>query len=175
MKHALACLLLAACLTALCAGCSFSPQGTPPTEPVDVTAMPDPTTPAPTPSPTPEPTPTPTPSPTPSPTPEPTAYQSAAYPLTPKSLRTYEGGRYPEETPLNEDPEKFYAVVDLTNQVVFIYEKDAAGEYTVLVREMICSSGIEEGSPSPRGTFQMGEDYKRFAFFVNFGCYAQYI
>ena len=174
MKHALACLLLAACLTALCAGCSFSPQGTPPTEPVDVTAMPDPTTPAPTPSPTPEPTPTPTPSPTPSPTPEPTAYQSAAYPLTPKSLRTYEGGRYPEETPLNEDPEKFYAVVDLTNQVVFIYEKDAAGEYTVLVREMICSSGIEEGSPSPRGTFQMGEDYKRFAFFVNFGCYAQY-
>ena len=42
MKHALACLLLAACLTALCAGCSFSPQGTPPTEPVDVTAMPDP-------------------------------------------------------------------------------------------------------------------------------------
>ena len=174
MKLAFARLLLPVCLAVLCAGCSLGPQGTPPPNPVDVTAMPDPTTPAPTPSPTPEPTPTPTPSPTPSPTPEPTAYQSAAYPLTPKSLRTYEGGRYPEETPLNEDPEKFYAVVDLTNQVVFIYEKDAAGEYTVLVRAMICSSGIEEGSPSPRGTFQMGEDYKRFAFFVNFGCYAQY-
>lgn len=39
---------------------------------------------------------------------------------------------------------------------------------------MICSSGIEETNRSPRGTFTMGDDYKRFAFFVRFNCYAQY-
>ena len=92
----------------------------------------------------------------------------------PKSLRTHEGGRYPEEEKLNGDPELFRAVVDLTNQAVFIYTKDEFGEYTKLVREMICSSGIEESSRSPRGTFTMQQDYKRFAFFVNFNCYAQY-
>ncbi len=135
-----------------------------------------PTESVPTPSPTPEPTPTPTPepTPTPSPTPEPTAYQSEEYPLAAKSLRTHEGGRYDEEEKLNNDPTLFRAVVDLTNQVVCVYKADENGEYTVLVREMICSSGIEETNRSPRGTFTMGEDYKRFAFFVNFNCYAQY-
>lgn len=177
MKHAFVRVFVPVCLTAaLCAGCTLSPQSTPAPAPVDVTPVPAAATPALTPSPTPEPTPSPTPVPTPSPTPtpEPTAYQSAEYPLTPKSLRTREGGRYPEEERLNEDPEKFRAVVDLTNQAVCVYEKDEAGEYTVLVREMICSSGIEETNRSPCGTFQMGEDYKRFAFFVNFNCYAQY-
>lgn len=140
---------------------------------IDVTLAP---TPEPTPKPTPEPTPAPTQETTsePTPTPEPTAYQSADYPLAPKSLRTREGGRYPEEDMLNSDPEKFMAVVDIVNQVVTVYEKDASGEYSVLVREMICSSGIEETDRSPRGTFTMGEDRKRFAYFVSFECYAQY-
>ena len=179
MKRSLACLVAPACLAAaLCAGCAFGPQATPAHPPVDVTLVPETAAPVPTPSPTPvpSPTPAPTPEPTPSPTPtpEPTPYKSADYPLPPKSLRTREGGRYPEEARLNENPDHFYTVVDLTNQAVFVYEKDSAGEYTVLVREMICSSGIEDGHRSPRGTFKMGEDYKRFAFFVHFDCYAQY-
>lgn len=135
-----------------------------------------------TPEPTPEVTPVvapvmtiaPTPTATPEPTPEPTAYRSAAYPLPPKSLRTREGGRYPEEEKLNGDPDQFKAVVDLVNQAVMIYERDAQGEYSVLVREMICSSGIEATNRSPRGTFKMGEDKKRFAYFTSFYCYAQY-
>lgn len=126
---------------------------------VPETAAPVPT-PSPTPVPSPTPAPTPEPTPSPTPTPEPTPYKSADYPLPPKSLRTREGGRYPEEARLNENPDHFYTVVDLTNQAVFVYEKDSAGEYTVLVREMICSSGIEDGHRSPRGTFKMGEDYK---------------
>ena len=120
------------------------------------------------------PTPVPTPTPTPEPTPEPTAYRSEDYPLAAKSLRTHEGGRYAEEAKLNDDPALFKAVVDLTNQAVFVYTADENGEYTTLVREMICSSGIEETNRSPRGTFTMGDDYKRFAFFVRFNCYAQY-
>ena len=75
---------------------------------------------------------------------------------------------------MNDDPSLFKAVVDLTNQAVFVYTADENGEYTTLVREMICSSGIEETNRSPRGTFTMGDDYKRFAFFVRFNCYAQY-
>ncbi len=165
---------------ALSAGCVISAGTDRGAEPavssaagIEVTLAPTPSL-VPTIAPTPSPSPTPDPTPSPSPTPEPTAYQSADYPLTPKSLRTKEGGRYPEEEKLNDDPEKFRAVVDITNQAVFVYEKDIFGEYSVLVREMICSSGIEETDRSPRGTFTMGTDYKRFAYFVNFGCYAQY-
>lgn len=169
-------------IAALAAGCMMS-AGTAPGLSAGASAAPEivvtlsPTV-APTPSPSPTatlaPTPSPSPTPTPSPTPVPTAYRSADYPLTPKSLRTKEGGRYPEEEKLNSDPGKFRAVVDLTNQAVFVYEQDIFGEYSVLVREMICSSGIEETDRSPRGTFTMDTDYKRFAYFVSFGCYAQY-
>lgn len=163
------------CLGGLLAGCGATvpafQSGETPTL-VDVTPVAT-VTPLVTPLPTPAAvTPLPTPEPTPEPTP--TAYQSEAYPLSPKSLRPKEGGRYPEEPRLNDDPDKFLTVVDLINQAVFVYEKDALGEYTALVREMICSSGIEETDRSPRGTFSMGEDYKRFAYFVSFDCYAQY-
>lgn len=146
-----------------------------PTETVEIQPpTPASATPLPTVEPTAEPTPEPTPAPTPEPTPEPTAYCSEDYPLAAKSLRTREGGRYAEEKKLNDDPSLFRAVVDLTNQAVFVYTADENGEYTVLVREMICSSGIEKTNRSPRGTFTMGDDYKRFAFFVHFNCYAQY-
>ena len=101
-------------------------------------------------------------------------YQDPNYPLTPKSLRPEGSTRFPEEKRLNHDPKLFWAEVDLVNQVVKIYKQDAEGEYTVLVREMICSSGVEPTNRSPRGTFKMGKDYKRFAHFVNFGCYGQY-
>ncbi len=110
----------------------------------------------------------------PMPTPEPTPYKSEKYPLSLPSLRRKGESMYDEEKKLNSDPEKFKVVVDITNQAVFIYEKDEDGEYNNLVREMICSSGMEKTNESPRGTFKMGTDYKRFGRFVNFGCYGQY-
>lgn len=100
-------------------------------------------------------------------------YQSAKYPLPAKSLRKQGHTRYPEEKKLNTDPEKFKAVVDITNQVVKIYERDASGRYCVLVREMICSTG-KEGFTTQAGVFQMADDYKRFAHFIHYGCYGQY-
>ncbi len=120
------------------------------------------------------------PTPEPTCTPEATAvpelatpYISSEYPLAPKSRRTVANGMYPEEARLNYDPDKFRCVVDLTNQCVFIYEKDAAGNYTVLVREMIASCGTAQ-NPTPVGVFKMQNDYKRFGYFVRFYCYAQY-
>ncbi len=167
-------MLFASCMEN--AGTPHAPSAEP-TAIVEITVAPTPQA-IPSPAPAEAPTPTlpltPEPTPESTPTPEPTAYRSADYPLTPKSLRTHEGGRYPEEEKLNDDPEKFIAIVDLTNQVVLIYEKDASGNHSALVREMICSSGIEETDRSPRGTFTMGEDKKRFAYFTGFDCYAQY-
>lgn len=82
------------------------------------------------------------------------------YPLAAKSLRTHEGGRYAEEAKLNDDPALFKAVVDLTNQAVFVYTADETHEYTTLVREMICSSGIEETSRSRAERLQWAMNYK---------------
>ncbi len=113
-------------------------------------------------------------SPTPADEPAPEGpYKSDKYPVTESSRRTQAGGMYPEEQRLNYDANKFKCIIDLTNQAVFIYERDENGEYTVLVREMIASCGTT-ATPTPVGTFQMKDDYKRFGYFVRFGCYAQY-
>ena len=123
-----------------------------------------------------EPVPTEAPEPTAVPTEIPVfegPYQSSAYPLTEKSRRTEKNGMYPEERRLNNDPNKFRCTVDLVNQCVQIYERDANGNYTVLVREMIASCGTAD-HPTPIGTYKMQDDYKRFGYFVRFYCYAQY-
>lgn len=73
----------------------------------------------------------------------------------------------------NTDPERYFLQVDFTNQVVTAYERDAFGEYSVVARQMICSSGARK-TPSPSGTFQMGAGRERFGYFTKFKCYAQY-
>ena len=60
---------------------------------------------------------------------------------------------------------------DLAHQLVIAYEKDDAGEYTVPVRYMICSSG-KYGNIT--GVWEMGEHRVRFGEFVNDNCYGQY-
>ncbi len=83
----------------------------------------------------------------------------------------------------NTDPEKYYIVLDLGNQVVTVYEKDALGEYTKIVRRFICTSGSTQvdpldpesvATPTPRGVYKMGAR-ERFGKFANFGgTYARY-
>lgn len=63
-------------------------------------------------------------------------------------------------------------IVDLTHQVVMVYEKDAKGEYTVPVRYMLCSSGANDCTP--KGTFEMGAYRVRFSKFARDGRYGQY-
>ena len=41
----------------------------------------------------------------------------------------------------NTDPSKYYIVLDTGNQVITVYTKDDNGEYTRIVRQMICTSG----------------------------------
>ncbi len=78
----------------------------------------------------------------------------------------------------NTDSEKYYIYLDTGNQVVTVYERDDEGEYTRIVRRMICTSGRTEidpeipedkGTPTPSGTWHIGarERFGKFASFNN--------
>ena len=77
------------------------------------------------------------------------------------------------DTLKNTDPEKYYIELDTRNQVVTVYEKDDQGEYTRIVRRMVCTSGKTEpqgdepASPTPSGRWKMGarERFGKFAAF----------
>ncbi len=119
---------------------------------------------APTPVPTPVPTPEPTPVPTPTPMPPPVYWPPELYVQAPDA----DGLQW-----LNTDPERYFVQVDATNQVVTAFEKDEDGKYTVVARQMICSTG-KSSTPSPRGTYEMANEHFRFAYFAKENVYAQY-
>lgn len=83
----------------------------------------------------------------------------------------------------NTDPEKYYIVLDLKNEIVTVYERDASGAYTKIVRRFLCSTGRteidendpeDEGTPTPVGIWKIG-GRERFGRFANFGSeYARY-
>lgn len=83
----------------------------------------------------------------------------------------------------NTDPDKYYILLDLKNQIVTVFEKDANGEYTKVVRRFICTSGRTEldpldpedqGTPTPKGIWKIG-GRERFGEFAAFdGTYARY-
>jgi uncharacterized protein YgiM (DUF1202 family) len=87
----------------------------------------------------------------------------------------------------NTDPDKYYILLDLKNQMVTVFERDANGEYTKVVRRFICSSGKsgtgeidpvtgekDEGLPTPKGIWKIGAR-ERFGEFAAFrGTWARY-
>lgn len=83
----------------------------------------------------------------------------------------------------NNDPEKYYILLDCKNEIVTVFEKDESGEYTKVVRRFICTTGRTElnpldpedvGTPTPPGVFKIG-GRERFGKFLNFGStYARY-
>ena len=80
----------------------------------------------------------------------------------------------------NTDPDKYYIELDTGKQVVTVYQKDDNGEYTRIVRRMLCTSGrfeataTNEAAPTPAGTWKIGarERFGKFAAFT--GEYARY-
>lgn len=83
----------------------------------------------------------------------------------------------------NTDPDKYYILLDTNNQIVTVYERDDAGEYTRIVRRFLCTTGRTEldpedpedqGTPTPRGIWKIGgrERFGKFAAFA--GEYARY-
>ena len=83
----------------------------------------------------------------------------------------------------NTDPTKYYILLDLRNQFVTVFEKDAQGEYTKVVRRMICTTGRtnvnsddpeDVATPTPRGVYKIG-GRERFGEFAAFrATYARY-
>ncbi len=74
----------------------------------------------------------------------------------------------PEPTPIP------YAVtVDVNNQAVTVYGLDDSGQYTKIVRRMVCSTGMV-GTPSDVGDWVTDGRKARWCFFSLYGSYAQY-
>ena len=77
----------------------------------------------------------------------------------------------PSPTPV---PPRYKLMVDVTNQITRAYTYDESGEYTVLVREMICSTGTLR-NPTPLGTTIMPKSRARWGYFPTWGSHAQYL
>ncbi|MBR3304305.1 MAG: SH3 domain-containing protein [Christensenellaceae bacterium] len=83
----------------------------------------------------------------------------------------------------NTDPDRYYILLDLRNQIVTVYERDEAGEYTKIVRRFLCTTGRTEinpddpedqGTPTPKGIWKIG-GRERFGKFASFNSeYARY-
>ena len=65
-------------------------------------------------------------------------------------------------------------MVDVANQITRAYTYDENGQYTVLVREMICSTGTSK-YPTPCGTTIMPKKRARWGYFPTWGSHAQYL
>lgn len=78
----------------------------------------------------------------------------------------------PRATARPEQP-AFHMVVDVTNQIVTAYARDENGEYTVVVREMMCSSGTTS-NPSDAGDFILSGAKTPWCYFPAWGDYARY-
>ncbi len=77
----------------------------------------------------------------------------------------------PSPTP---QPAKYKLMVDVANQITRAYTYDEHGEYTVLVREMICSTGTRS-NPTPLGTTIMPQKRARWGYFPTWDSHAQYL
>lgn len=77
----------------------------------------------------------------------------------------------PSPTPV---PTRYTLMVDVANQLVRAYTYDENGQYTVLVREMICSTGTDR-YPTPLGTTIMPKKRARWGYFPTWGSHAQYL
>ena len=71
-------------------------------------------------------------------------------------------------------PQKYCIMVDVTNQITRVFTYDENGEYTVLVREMICSTGTTK-NPTPLGTTKMPKSRARWGYFPTWDSHAQYL
>ena len=77
----------------------------------------------------------------------------------------------PSPTP---QPAKYTLMVDVANQITRAYTYDEQGEYTVLVREMICSTGTASNA-TPLGTTIMPSKRARWGYFPTWDSHAQYL
>ena len=78
----------------------------------------------------------------------------------------------PKPTPA-PTPIPYAITVDVTNQVTTVYGLDENGEYTRIVRQMLCSTGMK-GYPSDVGDWVLNGRTARWCYFPKWGSHAQY-
>lgn len=78
----------------------------------------------------------------------------------------------PRPTPV-PTPVPFAITVDVKNQVTTVYGRDENGDYTVVIRQMLCSTGTR-GAPSDVGDWVLSGRTARWCYFPKWGSYAQY-
>ena len=78
----------------------------------------------------------------------------------------------PKPTP-TPTPIPFYIYVDVRNQITSVYGRDEYGEYTVPVRQMLCSTG-KEGTDSDPGDWVLNGRKANWCYFPKWGGYARY-
>ena len=79
----------------------------------------------------------------------------------------------PKPTP-EPTPVPFHIVVDVANQITSVYGRDENGEYTVPVRQMLCSTGMK-ATPSDVGDWVLNGRHATWCIFPKWGnSYARY-
>ncbi len=84
--------------------------------------------------------------------------------------------RLPEDEPKPQptpEPPAFAITVDVTNQVTTVYARDENGDFTVIVRQMLCSTGTKS-NPSDVGDWVLSGRKARGCYFPEWGGHAQY-
>lgn len=69
--------------------------------------------------------------------------------------------------------EAFYIVVDVTNQVTTVYGRDENGEYTQVIKQMLCSTGTKK-NPSDLGDWTLNGRKATWCYFPEWGSHARY-
>ncbi len=78
----------------------------------------------------------------------------------------------PRPTPVPTLP-PYYVVVDVQNQATLVYGLDENGEYTTLVKQMVCSTG-KVGTPSDVGDWVTDGRRAQWAFFSLYNSHGRY-
>ena len=74
----------------------------------------------------------------------------------------------PEPTPV-----PYAMTVDVVNQITTVYGRDESGNYTKIIRQMICSTGTKS-NPSDLGDWVLDGRTARWCYFPTWGSHAQY-
>lgn len=69
--------------------------------------------------------------------------------------------------------EAFYIVVDVTNQVTTVYGRDENGDYTQVIKQMLCSTGTKK-NPSDLGDWTLSGRKATWCYFPEWGSHARY-
>ena len=77
------------------------------------------------------------------------------------------------DEPKPKPPVPYAITVDVTNQVTTVYGRDDNGEYTVIVRQMLCSTGTK-ANPSDVGDWVLTGRVARWCDFPEWGGHAQF-